>query len=424
MIMNIKIRLTLLSFLEFAIWGAYLTSMGTYLARSGMAQHIGLFFSIQGVVSLFMPTLMGIVADRWVQAQRLLSLCLLLAGLFKFAVCGYGIWTGDAVQFSTIFMLYTMSLVFYMPTIALTNGVAYHALARHGLEPVKTFPPIRIWGTIGFILSMWVVDLCGIQHSPLQFGWSGVLCLVMSFYALSMPACPVSRRERKGLVEVFGLRAFVLFRKPYMAVFFLFSILVGVCLQVTNGYANPFLTSFKEIPQFAHTFGVQHANILISLSQVSETLCFLLIPFFYSRYGIKRVVLIAMIAWALRFCLFAMGNPGSGVWLFVLSMLVYGVAFDFFNISGSLFVNQEAGPEMRHSAQGVFMMMTNGFGASVGMMMVQQVVNHYVNDLRDVTPIQVWQGWNTCWYIFSAYALVLFFLFMCLFHYRDSKLKQ
>ena len=419
--MNAKVKLTVLNFMEFAVWGAYLTSMGTYLARVGMAGQIGWFYSVQGFVSLFMPALMGIVADRWMEAQRLLSLSHLLAGIFMLAASVYGYQTGDAVQFAPLFTLYTLSVAFFMPTIALSNSVAYSALDQAGLDTVKAFPPIRVFGTVGFIISMWIVDLGGMQSTSLQFGWSGLLSIVMAAYAITMPHCPVSTGSRKSLSDALGLKAFALFRNYRMALFFIFSMFLGVCLQITNGFANPFITSFQNIDAFKDTFGVQHANILISLSQMSETLCIPLIPFFLKRFGIKRVMLLAMLAWVLRYLFFAVGDPGSGVVWFVLSMIVYGVAFDFFNISGSLFVDKETSLDIRNSAQGLFMMMTNGLGASIGTLSAQMVIDRYVNSLgANADPMSVWQGWNTCWYIFAGYALVVAVAFAIMFRYKHE----
>lgn len=413
--MNIKVRLTALNFLEYAVWGAYLTSMGNYLARVGMGGSIGWFYSIQGIVSLFMPALMGIVADRWVEAQRLLSLCHAVAGLFMVAACVYGAGAGAAAALPVLFTLYTVSVAFFMPTIALTNSVAYSALDGAGLDTVRAFPPIRVFGTVGFIVAMWTTDLMGWLDQPYQFAWSGALSLLMAAYALTMPACPTSAGSQKSLVDALGLRAFALFKNYRMALFFIFSMLLGGCLQITNGYATPFIHSFASEAQYAGTFGVAHANILYSLSQISETLCILLIPFFLSRFGIKRVMLIAMLGWVLRFGFFAVGNPGSGVWLFVLSMIVYGVAFDFFNISGSLFVDKETTLDIRNSAQGLFMMMTNGFGATIGTLSAQAIINHYVPDMNGT------EGWSQCWMIFAMYALVVAVAFTLLFRYKHSR---
>lgn len=412
--MNIKIRLTILNFIEFAVWGAYLISMGLYLGGEGMGSHIGWFYSVQGIVSLFMPALMGIVADKWIQAQRLLSLCHALAGGFMIAACAYGLSAAGNVSFGILFTLYTLSVAFFMPTIALTNSVAYNALDKEGLDTVKAFPPIRVWGTIGFICSMWAVNLLGIKATPYQFALSGGLSILMACYSLTMPACPTnSNGEKKSLVDALGLRAFSLFRNYRMALFFIFSMLLGSCLQITNGYATSYLEAWGALPQFADSFMVKYSVIVTSLSQISETLCILLIPFCLSRFGIKRVMLMAMFAWVLRFGFFAIGNPGSGFVFILLSMIVYGVAFDFFNISGSLFVDKETDLSIRNSAQGLFMMMTNGFGATIGMLSAQMVVNHYVFNLPEGTDVL--PGWQTCWYIFAGYALVVAVLFALLF---------
>jgi NHS family nucleoside permease-like MFS transporter len=410
--MNLKVRLALMNFLQFAVWGAYLTSMGTYLVHLGLVSQIGWFYAMQGVVSIFMPALMGIIADRWVPAQRLLGLCHLIAGLFMFAAAYYAVSADQGASFGTLFTLYSVSVAFYMPTLALTNSVAYNALTNAGMDTVKDFPPIRVFGTVGFICTMWFVDLMGYQPNQNQFVTSGVISIILFLYTFTLPACPVSKGgEKKSLVDAFGLRAFTLFKQKKMAIFFIFSMLLGVSLQITNGFANPFISSFSSIPEYADTFGVQHANILISLSQISETCCILLIPFFMKRYGIKNVMLIAMFAWVLRFGLFGTGNPGSGVWMFVLSMIVYGVAFDFFNISGSLFVDKTTSPEIRSSAQGLFMLMTNGIGATVGTLTAQAVVNaHTLNGVTD---------WQTCWFIFAGYALVVGIAFALIF--RPSK---
>ncbi len=406
--MMLKIRLALMNFLEFAVWGAYLTSMGTYLVNHGMAQHIGIFYAMQGIVSIFMPAIMGIVADRWIPAQRLLGFCHLIAGLFMGAMVYYANTAGGDIAFGTLFTLYSISVAFYMPTLALANSVAYNALTKAGLDTVKDFPAIRVFGTVGFICTMWLVDLMGFQANEFQFATSGLIGILLFLYTFSLPACPVSSsNEKQSISEALGLKAFALFKQKRMAIFFIFSMLLGVSLQITNGFANPFITSFGSIPEYADTFGVQHANMLISLSQMSETVCILLIPFFMKRFGIKNVMLIAMFAWVLRFGLFGAGNPGSGVWMFILSMIVYGVAFDFFNISGSLFVDKSTDSEIRSSAQGLFMLMTNGIGATIGTLGAQQVVNYYTVD--GVTE------WQSCWYIFAAYALVVGIAFALVF---------
>ncbi len=414
--MNLKVRLTIMNFLEFAVWGAYLTSMARYLGQINLGQEIGWFYSIQGIVSLFMPGLIGIVADRWIPAQRLLSLCHLLAALFMGATAYYGMSYGADIQKSLFISLYTLSVAFYMPTLALSNSVAFTGLKHAGLDTVKAFPPIRVFGTIGFICTMWLVDLLGYMDSYKQFYVSAIIGFILAAYSLTLPHCPVSHSdEKKTLSQALGLDAFKLFRQRKMAIFFIFSMMLGVSLQITNGYANSFIGSFGIEEQYANTFGVEHAGILISLSQISETCCILLIPFFMKRFGIKNVMMIAMLAWVFRFGFFGLGNPGSGVWLFVLSMIVYGVAFDFFNVSGALYVDQETDEEIRSSAQGLFMIMTNGLGATIGTLGAQAIVNHYT-EFQEFNGSNYQVGdWSTVWYIFAAYALVVLILFALIF---------
>lgn len=417
-----KLRLTIMNFLEFAAWGAYLTSMGAYLSKAGLGTDIGNYYAIQGVVSIFMPAIMGIVADRWVQAQRLLSFCHLMSAVFMGLAAWIGLSAGDAqVNGAVLFMAYSASVAFYMPTLALSNSVAYSALDKAGLDTVKAFPPIRVFGTIGFICAMIFVDFTGFQNTAMQYAVSGIISLVLACYALTLPSCPTGNKEEKqSLAEALGLKAFALFKDKKMAYFFIFSFLLGVSLQITNGYANPYIQSFGENPAYQGMFFVEHSNLLVSLSQMSETLCILLIPFFLKRFGIKKVMLIAMFAWVGRFGFFGLGNPGSGVWLFILSCIVYGVAFDFFNVSGSLFVDKETDVSIRSSAQGLFMLMTNGLGATLGSLGAKTIINHYVY-AEGLTVAEQAAGWQTSWYIFAAYAAVVGIAFAILFDYKHVK---
>jgi nucleoside permease nupG len=436
--MNIKIRLIILSFLQFAVWGAYLTSMGNYLGSIGLGQQIGLFYAMQGFVSILMPAIMGIIADRWIPAQKLLGISHLIAAIFLGAAGYYGMQHSDSTDFTTLFTLYSLSVMFYMPTIALSNSVAYSALINNNFDTIKTFPPIRTFGTIGFIVAMLFVNFAGFengsftlnfsnsqgfvsfQNTYAQFFVSAFLGIVLFAYSFTLPHCPTNKSdEKQTLSDALGLKAFALFKDKKMAIFFVFSMLLGISLQITNGYANPFITSFKDIPQYADSWGANNANALISLSQVSETLCILLIPFCLKRFGIKKVMLMAMFSWFLRFGLFAVGDPGSGVWMFILSMIVYGVAFDFFNVSGSLFVDQETDANIRSSAQGVFMMMTNGFGSTIGMLVAGEIVNHY-QIFSDIDPVTKMNNWYSAWAIFAYYALAVAIMFMIVFKYKHT----
>jgi len=350
---------------------------------------------------LFMPGIVGIIADRWIPAQKLLGICHFLAATFL-------VFAAPQTDYKTLYSLILCSVMFYMPTIALSNSVAYHVLTNGGFNIVKDFPRIRVWGTIGFIFSMILVDLLGFAQTSYQLYMSAGLGFVLSIYSFSLPTCTISINEnKKSWVDYMGLRAFALFKQKKMAIFFIFSMMLGMSLQITNAFGNDYLTNFfgKNII-YKGTFGVEHANILISLSQVSETLCILLIPFFLRKFGIKKVMLISMVAWVLRFGLLGTGNPGDGVWMLVLSMIVYGVAFDFFNISGSLFVENETDSSIRSSAQGVFMIMTNGFGAFIGSYVAGWIVDK--------------AGWPNSWFIFAAYSLLVTIVFALVFKYKHD----
>ena len=403
--MSVKFRLIVMNFLQYGVWGAWLISLGAYLGGglhySGV--EIGSFFATMGIASLFMPALMGIIADRWVPAQKLLGVCHLIAAALMMVAA-------RQQEYVWLYASMLASVMFYMPTISLSNSVAYYSLEKAGLDTVRHFPPIRVWGTVGFICAMILVDLLGLARTAGQLYFSGAIGIVLGLYAFTLPHCPVNRTpEKKGWVDAMGLRAFTLFRERRMAIFFLFSMLLGVSLQITNAFANDYLTNFFGAdPAYQGTFWVEHANILISLSQASETLCILLIPFFLKRFGIKTVMLISMMAWVLRFGLLGTGNPGGGVWMLILSMIVYGVAFDFFNISGSLYVNQQTSSTIRSSAQGVFMIMTNGFGAFIGSYAAGKVV--------DVA------GWPDAWFVFAGYSLVVGVLFAVVF--RPQKVQS
>ena len=414
MLKSIKTRLIVMNILQWAVWGSYLTSMGSYLASVGLATKIGLFYALQGIVSIFMPTIMGIVADKWIPAQKLLGICHGISGAAMTAATFYCM-NAETIAFGPLFGLYFVGAAFYMPTIALSNSVAYNILEANGYDTVKTFPPIRVFGTVGFILAMLFVNFAAIdgvqfQNSEYQFLTSGILGFLMFAYCFTLPNCPCKADQggNQTLAERFGLKAFALFKDRQMAIFLVFSMLLGVALQITNSFANPYIENFTNVPEFADSWGAKNANALISISQISETLGILLIPIAMRLFGIKKVMLIAMFAWVLRFGLFGAGDTGSGVWMLIVSMLVYGVAFDFFNISGSLYVNQRTTSAIQNSAQGLFMLMTNGIGATIGTLSAQAVINYFVYEAE--TP-----DWSTAWYIFAGYALVVAILFMFLF---------
>ena len=429
-----------MNFLQFAVWGAYLTCVGQFLGRVGLGAYISWFYVAQGVVSIFMPAIMGIIADKYVQPQRLLGISHLLAGGFMLVAAYFGIQATDLAVANAanadyvaniwpIFIPYVLSVAFYMPTIALSNTVAFGTLTRSGLDFVKAFPPIRTLGTVGFIASMWLVNSVSFglaenaQFTYMQLIICGVLGVILGGYSFTLPECPLTKsEEKKSLAERLGLDAFVLFKSKTMAMFFIFSMLLGVSLQITNGYATSYINSFQSI---SADWFASNPTMLVSISQISEALCILMTAFFLRRFGIKNVMLIAMFAWVLRFGLFGLGTTTTtiGVVALIASCLVYGVAFDFFNVSGAMFVQQEAPQSMQGSAQGLFMLMTNGIGASVGTYIAGKVVDHFCTwegGYLVSRPEFAGEGWETTWFIFAGYALVVALAFMLLFRYKHD----
>jgi MFS transporter, NHS family, xanthosine permease len=412
--MNIKFRLTIMSFFQFFVWGAWLITIATYFFSSDLAKienpgaKFGDIFSTLALASLFMPALTGIIADKWMDAEKLYGILHILYGLFLFYV-------PQVTDADTLYYVIFGAMICYMPTISLSNSIAYTILKREGHDVVKVFPPIRVWGTIGFIVAMWITNLTGSKANTNQFIIGGVAAIALGIFSFTLPKCPPQKTISKnaGLAEQLGLQAFKLFGNYKMALFFIFSMLLGAALQLTNMYGDTFLDDFKNQPEYGpESFVVKYSTIIMSISQMSETLFILTIPFFLKRFGIKKVMLFSMLAWVLRFGLFSYGNPEEGLWMIILSCIVYGMAFDFFNISGSLFVETETPSSIRSSAQGLFMMMTNGVGAFLGSRISGNVIDAYYT-----TP-QGTKMWPDIWLSFAGYALVVAILFLILFRYK------
>ncbi len=409
--MNTKLRLIILSFLQFFIWGSWLITIGAYWfqTKEWSGTQFGAIFSTMGIASIFMPSLMGIVADKYVNAEKLYGILHILGGI---TLCTIPLVDDPGVFFWVILL----NMVFYMPTLSLSIAVSFSVLKTQALDVVKDYPPIRVWGTIGFIVAMWTVSLLGIEKSASQFYVAAGAAFVLGIYSFTLPKCPPqsTNTSSQGLLEILGLKSFAILRDRKMLTFFLFALLLGAALQLTNAYGDTFLHDFDKTPAYRDTLTVKYPAIIMSISQISETLFILAIPFFLRRFGIKQVMLFSMIAWVLRFGLFAYGNPGEGLWMIILSCIVYGMAFDFFNISGSLFVETQTQPSIRASAQGLFMMMTNGFGAVLGSSLSGIIIQEY---FTDASGAKDWQG---IWLTFAAYALAIAVLFVIFFKHTHS----
>lgn len=410
--MSIKLRLTVLSFFQLFVWGAWLITIGVYwFQNKGWGgSEFGAVFSTLGIASIVMPALTGIIADKWVNLERLYGVLHILYGLALFYIAQV-----DNPQ--TFFWAMLAAMFFYMPTISLSNSLSYTLLKRNNYDVIKDFPPIRVWGTVGFIVAMWITNLSGNKALEGQFYIGGAFAVLLGIYAFTLPKCPPPKDISKNATwtEMLGLDAFKLFANYKMALFFMFSMFLGAALQLTNMYGDTFLSDFEKIPQYADSFVVKYSTIIMSISQVSETLFILAIPFFLNKFGIKKVMLISMMAWVLRFALFAFGEPeGLGLILIILSCIVYGMAFDFFNISGSLFVETTTNPKIRSSAQGLFMMMTNGFGAMLGSLVSGWMIQEYFMDASGN------KMWKEIWLVFALYALVVTILFGLMFKHKHN----
>jgi len=409
--MGIKFRLTLMSFFQFFVWGAWLITIANYWfgTKQWGGAEFGAIFSTLGLSSIFMPALTGIIADRWMNAEKLYGILHILGGL----TLAYLPQVNDP---TTFFWIIFLAMVFYMPTISLSNSIAYTILKNNAFDVVKIFPPIRVWGTVGFIAAMWLTNLTNNKASANQFYIAAIAAIALGVYSFTLPKCAPQRLTKKdaSLTESLGLDAFKLFANYKMALFFIFSMFLGGALQLTNMYGDVFLSDFEKIPQYANSFVVKYSTIIMSISQISETLFILAIPFFLKRFGIKMVMLFSMLAWVLRFGFFAYGDPHEGLWMIIVSCIVYGMAFDFFNISGSLFVETTTDSKIRSSAQGLFMMMTNGFGAVLGSFISGQVIATYF------TAADGTKDWHHIWLSFAIYALIVALAFAVLFKHKHN----
>lgn len=401
-----KLRLAVMFFLQFFVWGSWLITIGNYwfTTKGWSGSDFGIIFSSMGIASLFMPALMGMVADRWINVEKLYAGLHILTAVALFYI--------PQINSPHVFFIGILTaMIFYMPTIALANSVAYTILKNNNLDIIKDFPPIRVFGTIGFIAAMWIVNLTGNKASENQFYIASVAAVLLGLYSLTMPECPPLRTKagKKSLTQALGLDAFRLLKDKQMALFFVFAMFLGAALQLTNAYGDLFLDEFKHIPEYANSFIVKYSTLIMSISQISETLFILAIPFFIKRFGIKNVLLISIIAWVFRFGLFGFGNPTDGLWMIILSCIIYGMAFDFFNISGSLFIETSVRPEIRSSAQGLFMMMTNGIGAVMGSSISGWLIQTYY------TAPDGTKDWQSIWLVFAGYATVVGILFAIFF---------
>ena len=429
--MNIKLKLTIVSFLQLFVWGAWLTTLANYGFgfKQWSGAEFGIVFSTLGLASIIMPPISGIIADKYLNLEKLYGIHHILYGIVL-------LFLPLIDNPNTFFWVMLLAMIFYMPTISLSNSLSYAILKKFDYDVIKDFPPIRVWGTIGFIAAMWITNIFSDANSPLQFGievgtsitnltgqsiycnqfyYAAIFSLILGIFSFTLPKIEpkLEQKTNKTFAEIFGLDAFKLFKDSKMAMFFIFSMFLGAALQLTNMYGDTYLKDFKNFAEYADTFVVRYSTIVLSISQISETLFILTIPFFLRKFGIKKVMLFSLIAWVLRFGFFSFGDPINGLWMLLMSNIIYGLAFDFFNISGSLFVEINTDSRIRSAAQGMFMMMTNGFGAILGSLSSGYLIDAYFtkNGIKD---------WPGIWLTFAIYALIITIAFGILFKHKHN----
>lgn len=430
-----KARLSLLYFLQFSVWGCYLTSLGQFLGAAGLGSDIAWFYAAIGLVSIITPPLMGRLADRYGSPEKLLGLCHLGAAAVMLGMWRYGI-TYTELEFRVFYPLYLLFLALYMPTMALANTTTFGLLTGNGKDTVTSFPRIRLWGTIGFVTAMWFVNSAywangklgfafsdmadsghiRFQYNAMQLLCSGMMGLITALYTVSLPALhrdePIGR-SHKTPSQPITTTLKVMFSQRSMTIFLIFVVLSGVCLQISNGFVTPYITHFAGSPEFVGSLASGNATMLFSLSQISEAVCILLVGISLKWKGIRWVYFIGLLAWSLRFLLLGTGNPTYGLWMLIGSMLVYGIAFNFITIGGHIYIQQAAPEGMKGFAQGLMMFMSNGIGATFGTLAAGAVVNRWcrwemVAVGEGTATMRLFMGeWLWPWLIFSVYAFII-----------------
>ncbi len=387
-----RAKLAAMMFLQFFVWGAWSVPLGTYLGEvlAFQGQQIGLVFGTTAVAAMISPFFVGMVADRYFATQKLLAALHVVGGLVLYVVS----------RQTTFFAFYGALLLYalcYMPTLALTNSLSF----RQMQEPAREFPPIRVLGTIGWIVAGLVVGFLGLEDTARPLQIAAAASLALGLYSLALPHTPPTRAATRVTArDVLGLDALRLLREPSFAVFAVGSLLVCIPLQFYYAFANPFL---NEI-------GVVNAAGKMTLGQVSEIGFMLAMPFFFRRLGVKGMLLVGMAAWVSRYLLFAWGDNGSMVWMLYGGILLHGICYDFFFVTGQIYVDKKAPSDLRAAAQGLIAFVTLGVGMFIGSWLSGLVVDIYVEGNG--------HAWNQIWIVPAVWAAAVLVVFTLAFRDR------
>lgn len=398
-----RIQLSVMMFLQFFIWGAWFVTMGTFLAQSFGASgaEIGQAYETQSIGAIIAPFIIGLIADRYFAAERILGVLHLIgAGLLYMA--------GSAEEFSAFYPYILTYMVLYMPTLALVNSVSF----RQMKDPSKEFAPIRVLGTVGWIVAgvligtVLVWDADGMRENT--FLLASVCSALLGVFSFTLPHTPpvVDKGEAVRIGDIIGLDAIRLLRDRTYLVFFLTSVLVCIPLAFYYQHAN----------QFLNEIGMEGAAGKMTLGQVSEVLFMLLLPLFLKRYGIKTTLLVGIFSWVLRYALFAFGDTGEGAWMLYMGIILHGICYDFFFVSGQIYTDFKAGEKYKSAAQGLITLATYGLGMLIGFRLAGYVTDQYqtANDLHD---------WYSIWMIPAAIAGGVLLLFLLSFKNEKIQIK-
>jgi nucleoside transporter len=389
----IRARLSLMMFVQYFIYGAWLVTLGTFLGKSlgATGTQVGLAYMMPAIAAMVSPFIVGMIADRFFATERVLAALHLTGGILLYLATTQTSFTG----FAWFFLAYTLC---YMPTLALTNSISFDNMQ----DPGREFPRIRVLGTIGFIAVGLIIGSLGADATALPLRIGAAASVAMAIYCLTLPHTPPHNAGKPfSARDVLGLDALALLKDRSFAVFVLGSFLLCIPLQFYYAFTNPFL---NEI-------GVSGAAGKMTFGQMSEIFFMLLMPWFIVRLGIKRMLLVGMAAWTTRYLLFAYGNAGPGMWMLYLGILLHGVCYDFFFVTGQIYVDQQADIRIRAAAQGFIALVTLGAGQAIGSWLSGLVVDAHASG---VAPA-VTHDWRAIWVVPAAGAFVVLLLFAALF---------
>ena len=393
-----KLQLSSMMFLEFFIWGGWFVTMGTFLSQSFNASgsQLATAYETQSIRAIIAPFIIGLIADRYFSAQKILGFLHLVGALLLYLA-------GSSNSFISFYPFILMYMILYMPTLALVNSVAF----RQMKDPSKEFPPIRVFGTVGWIIAGLIIGYLGWESQKLlenTFYVTASASLILGIFSFTLPNTPpTADKGDYSISKILGLDALSLLKDKKYLIFFISSILICIPLAFYYQHAN----------QFLNEIGMPKAAAVMTLGQISEALFILLLPIFLKRYGIKTTLIVGMLAWVLRYLLFAYGDVGQGTWMLIIGVILHGICYDFFFVSGQIYTDFKAGEQFKSSAQGLITLATYGLGMLIGFRIAGNITDLYATSSG--------HDWTQIWMLPSGFALFVLIFFIITF--RDEKIK-